>query len=76
MGIVPTHSDKSDTKNLEPKTNLGDEINCEDLIKLDQSKHEDETNDDDEVYPCDSCDHVFNEIEDLIDHYGEIAHNI
>ena len=38
---------------------------------LDQSKH-----DDDEVYPCDSCDNVFNDIEDLIDHYGETAHNI
>ena len=43
---------------------------------LDQSKHDDETNDNDLVYPCDSCDHVFNDIEDLIDHYGETAHNI
>ena len=43
---------------------------------LDQSKHDDETNDNDEVHPCDSCDHVFNDIEDLIEHYGETAHNI
>ena len=42
---------------------------------LDQSKHDDETNDDDEVYPCDSCDNIFDEIEDLIEHYGETAHN-
>ena len=53
-----------------------DEINCENLENLDQSKNEDETNDDDEVYLCDSCDHVFNEIEYLIDHYGETSHNI
>ena len=41
-------------------------------IKLD----EDETKDDDKVYPCDLCNHVFNKIEDLIDLYGETAHNI
>ena len=29
----------------------------------------------DELHPCDTCEQVFNEIEDLIDHYGETAHN-
>ena len=56
-------------------SSAGDDNNCENPEELDQSKREDDTNDEDEVYPCDSCDQVFNEIEDLIDHYGETAHN-
>ena len=45
------------------------------LTKHVKTKHEDELDDEDEVYPCDTCENVYNEIEDLIDHYGETAHN-
>ena len=34
-----------------------------------------ENNDIDEFYPCDTCDNVYSEIEELIDHYRETAHN-
>jgi hypothetical protein len=34
---------------------------------------EDERND--EVYPCDTCENVNDDIQELIDHYGETAHN-
>ena len=40
---------------------------------LDNTEHE--NNDDDEYHPCDSCDIIYNDIEDLIDHYGETGHN-
>ena len=39
------------------------------------SEIEDETNYDDQVYPCDTCENVYDDIEELIDHYGETAHN-
>ena len=29
-----------------------------------------------ELFPCISCDKIYDEIEDLIDHYGETAYNI
>jgi hypothetical protein len=45
------------------------------LTKHVDCKHEDENNHEDESYPCDTFEHVFNEIEDLIDHYGETGHN-
>ena len=55
---------------------------CEDIFpnedalkKHVESEHEDENNDEDEFHPCDSCEKVFNDIEDLIEHYGETAHN-
>ena len=42
----------------------------------DQSKSEDQSDDNDEVYPCLSCAFVFDDLDDLIDHYGETGHNI
>ena len=39
------------------------------------TQHENENNDVDECYPCDTCDNVYTDIEELIDHYGETAHN-
>ena len=79
MIFVQTRFVNFDTKKKgtqkEP-ANSGDEINCENRENLDESINEDETNDDEEAHPCDSCDFVFNDIEDLIEHYGETAHNI
>jgi hypothetical protein len=49
--------------------------NEEILTKHVENKHEDEMNVEDEFHPCDTCKQVLNEIEDLIDHYGETAHN-
>ena len=49
--------------------------NEESLTKHVESKHEDDNNDEDESYPCDTCEHIFYDIEDLIEHYGETAHN-
>ena len=43
---------------------------------IEKSKPENETSDDDEVYPCLSCEIVFDDLDDLIDHYGETGHNI
>ena len=45
------------------------------LTKHVETKHDNEKNDDDESYPCDTCENIYKEIEDLIDHYGETAHN-
>ena len=45
------------------------------LTKHVETEHDNEKNDDDEIYPCDTCEKVYNEIEDLIEHYGETAHN-
>ena len=42
----------------------------------DQSKSENHSDDNDEVYPCLSCEFVFDDLDDLIDHNGETGHNI
>ena len=39
------------------------------------TQHENENNDGDEFYSCEIRDNVYNEIEELIDHYRETAHN-
>ena len=49
--------------------------NEETLTKHVENKHGDEKYDEDEFHPCDTCELVFNDIEDLIEHYGETAHN-
>ena len=76
--------DKSENKNT-TQSESADTFSCQEceekfpsektLTKHVETKHEDEIEEEDEVYPCDTCDNIYNEIEDLIDHYGETAHN-
>ena len=40
------------------------------------NEHDDDDGQSEEIFPCDSCDKIYDEIEDLIEHYGETAHNI
>ena len=40
------------------------------------NEHDDGDDQSVELFPCDSCDKIFEEIEDLIEHYGETAHNL
>jgi hypothetical protein len=72
--------DKNDTKksNKKDKSESEDKFsfpNKQTLTKHVETKHKDELDDEDEVYPIDTCENIYNEIEDLIDHYGETAHN-
>ena len=57
-----------------------EESENESTSKDDNIQHIDEHESDDdqseELFPCDSCDKIYDEIDDLIEHYGETAHNI
>ena len=48
-----------------------------DLTKHVEAGHvyENDDEDEDESYPCDTCENIYKDIEDLIEHYGETAHN-
>ena len=60
----------SDTKNTEDASSSAESEDNN------QSKSENHSDDNDEVYPCLSCEFVFDDLDDLIDHYGETGHNI
>ena len=75
-------SDKSDNENTSQKDTIEieDEFSCEECEekfpnKKTLAKHVETKHEDDEVYPCDTCENVYDEIEELIEHYGETAHN-
>ena len=40
------------------------------------SRKQADIEDPEEYFPCITCSKVFNEMDDLIDHYGETAHNL
>ena len=44
-------------------------------LTVEENESDMEDASDDECFPCDSCENVYNEIEELINHYAETAHN-
>ena len=52
--------------------NMVDEMEEE----IDATENTSEYEESEEHFPCISCDEVYDDLDDLIDHYGETAHNI
>ena len=48
----------------------------ESIINDVENNDDEEDESDEEHFPCDSCEQVYNDVEDLIEHYGETAHNL
>ena len=68
------HKKESDD---EPQPDVAYEHDKSNCNENDEHEEDEFENDDldEESFPCDSCEKIFYDIEDLIEHYGETAHN-
>ena len=70
--IGKTHSDLKNHEHI-MHTDTSDNMS-ENEEEIDNDDEQNQSKDGSEYFPCDSCDDVFTDIEDLIEHYGDTGH--